>query len=360
MSDNKLYKNKMGMFDFIKGIAIFAVILCHTVECWKDDPICNILVVSNSVIGACWMPLFFMSSAYWYKKRPVKAYIKSQMSNLIIPFLRMEVVAWICYGIISYIKWRDAHGALMGIRGLMLGAATGSMTEVVVKGIRIGNVGPMWFVVSLFFTSIIFNWIMNQDKIKDKKAVIIFITLVGVLFGKFKWQPYCFSAAFAALLSYYIGYQLKNTGFLLRKWTRKECIFIAGIIVGSYLSVGFLSRMELYCNAVYITFGIPMGIVAMRLGLIIGKRGDNAFTLFVKKMGRYTFWILMVHTIEVFSIDWNWFKNWHVLSGFAPIVQFVIVLIIRLCLDAFGCYVLAKLSKLYMRIKGNGVSNRVA
>ena len=37
--NNKLYKNKMGMFDFIKGIAIFAVVLCHTVECWKDDPI---------------------------------------------------------------------------------------------------------------------------------------------------------------------------------------------------------------------------------------------------------------------------------------------------------------------------------
>ena len=38
MKEDKLYKNKMGMFDFIKGVAIFAVIYTHTIELWNGEP----------------------------------------------------------------------------------------------------------------------------------------------------------------------------------------------------------------------------------------------------------------------------------------------------------------------------------
>lgn len=359
MKEEKLYKNKMGMFDFIKGIAIFAVVFCHTVECWDGEPGFHWLILLNGILGACWMPVFLLSSAYWYKPKPVKSYAKSQMENLLIPFLRMEVVAWGCFCIVHYAKWGYFRDTLKGLRSLMLGAAMGNMTEFFLGDVRICNVGPMWFVLTLCFSSIIFNAIMNQEKIKNKLLVIVPITLVGIVFGKVAAQPYCFSAALAAVFGTYVGYRLKETKFLIRKWTKKDYALVWGLVAVCYIIVAIFSSNNFYCNAVYITFGIPMGLVAMRVGLKLGQCKDNVITMFFKRMGRYTFWILTVHTIEVLCIDWHWFKDWHVFAALPSGVNFLLVLMIRLCLVACGCFIVAKLSRIWMRIKENVVSKRV-
>lgn len=358
MRENKQYKNKMGMFDFIKGIAIFAVIFCHTVECWDKEPGFRPLILINGILGACWMPAFLLSSAYWYKPKPVKAYTKKQLSNFLIPFLRMEVIAWCFFCVIHYMKWDNFRGTLQGLRSLMLGTALGNMTEFFVGDIRICNVGPMWFVLTLCFSGIMFNLIMNQNKIKNKLALILPITLAGIICGKITWQIYCFSAVFAAALGYYVGYRLKETKFLIRKWTKKDYTLIWGLIALCYVAVAFFSSNGFYCNAVYISFGIPMGIIALRAGLKLSQCKDNFITMFFKRMGRYTFWILMVHTVEVLCIDWHWFKDWHVLASLPPYLSFLVVLLIRLCLIACGCFGVAKASRILMRVKENVISKR--
>ncbi len=359
MKENKLYKNTMGMFDLIKGIAIFAVVFCHTVECWDGEPGFGPLILLNGILGACWMPVFLLSSAYWYKPKQVKSYTKSQLSNLLLLFIRMEVVAWCCFCVIHYAKWGYFRDTLKGLRSLVIGSALGNMTEFFFGDIRICNIGPMWFVLTLCFSSILFNLIMNQDRIKNKLVVILPLTLVGIVFGKVAAQPYCFSAVLAALTGTYVGYRLKESKFLIRKWTKKDYALVWGLIAICYVIVAIFSTNNFYCNAVYISFGIPMGIIALRVGLNLGRRKDNPVSMFFKRMGRYTFWILMVHTVEVLCIDWHWFKEWHVLASLPPFVNFLIVLMIRLCLIACGCFVVAKASRVWTGVKENVISKRV-
>ena len=358
MKENKLYKNTMSMFDFIKGIAIFAVVYTHTIELWNGERGFGPLIQLNGMLGTCWMPAFLLSSAYWYKKKPIKSYTKAQLSNCLIPFLRLMIVTWAFFGVVHYAKWRNLRDALKGIRSLMLGSVMGNMTEFFIGDLRICNVGPMWFVVTLCFSSILFNWIMNQEKIKNKLVVVILFVFVGILCGKLPAQPYCFSAVFVAILDLYVGYRLKETKFLIRKWTKKECAFIWTIAAVGFLTALMIAFKGYYCNAVYLSFCLPMGILALRIGLKLGKLKDNAITLFFKKMGRYTFWILMVHTVEVLSIDWNWFKNWSVLAKLPSFINFLVVLCIRFCFVAVGCFILAKISKVWMRIKENVISKR--
>lgn len=360
MKVDKQYKNKMGMFDFIKGVAIFAVVFCHTVECWDGEPGFRPLILANGILGACWMPAFLLSSAYWYKPKPVKSFTRKQLSNFIIPFLRMEVIAWGFFCVIHYMKWGYFRDTLKGLKSLILGTALGNMTEFFIGDTRICNVGPMWFVLTLCFSGIIFNFIMNQDRIKNKLVLILPISLLGVICGKVTWQVYCFSAVFAAVLGHYVGYMLKESKFLIRKWTGKDYALIWGVITLCYVMVAVFSSNGFYCNAVYITFGIPMGIMALRIGLKIGHGKENFITMFFKRMGRYTFWILMVHTVEVLCIDWHWFKEWHVLAALPSYMNFLIVLLIRLSLIACGCFGIAKASRVWTRVKENVISKRTS
>lgn len=360
MKENKLYKNKMSMFDFIKGVAIFAVIFTHTIELWNGEPGFGPLITINGMFGTCWMPAFLLSSAYWYKPKPVKSYTKNQLKEFMTPFLLMQMVAWCTYCVCHYTKWRNFHDSLKGVRSLMLGTFTGNMTEYFIGDLRICNVGPMWFMVTLCLSSIIFNWIMNQEKIKNKLVAIVPLVLIGIAFGKVPAQPYCFSAVLVATLCLYVGYRLKETKFLIRKWTRKEYALVCGIAAFGFFTALMIAFRGYYCNAIYLSFCCPMGILALRAGLKIGQGKDNAVTLFFKKLGRYTFWILMVHTVEVLSIDWNWFKNWHVLAGLPSFINFLAVLMIRLCLVAVGCFIVSKVSSCWTEVKENVISKRFA
>lgn len=358
MKEEKQYKNKMGMFDFIKGIAILAVVFWHTIELWGSEPGFSMLITLNGIFGACWMPAFLLSSAYWYKPKPVKKYVRSQFKGLIMPYIKLELLVWLSFSVVHYIRWKNLRGTLSALKSLIYGTLLGNMTEFYIDDLRICGIGPMWFIMTLFFANIILNVIMTQENIKEKKVPIIILTIIGLGCGKLTVQPYSFSAALAAVLSLYVGYNLKKTKFLIRKWRKKDYALIWGLIIASYIVVGGACQKGLYCNAVYVVFGIPMGIIALRFGLWISSKMDNKIMQFFKKLGRYTFWILMVHTLEVMSIDWSWFKNWHVLSGIPPFLNFVAVMVIRMSLVAFGCVTLSKINKYYIRWKNNGIIGR--
>lgn len=353
MNRDKLYKNKMSMFDFIKGVAIFAVIYCHTLECWDAEPGFFPLVVINGIFGACWIPAFMLSSAYWYKPKPVKNFTQTQAKGLLIPILQVELLLVPVYIITHYVKYGYMPDCIKGVYERWLGALIGNQDEFFIHSVRICNVGPMWFVVTLFVTSVIVNLIMNQDKIKNKLIPIMVFTVIGVLFGKFKWQIYCFSAAFAGTLCFYIGYRLKETKFLIRKWTKREYAMMWGLVLAGYIIIQLLSGAGLYSNAVYVVFCIPMGIMALRIGLCITKKFDNVFTRFFQKLGRYIIWILIVHTVEVLCIDWRWFKDWHVFAALPPHLSFAIVLAIRCLVVAVGVIIFAQMNKLWSKFIGD-------
>ena len=63
--------------DFLKGIGILSVILGHTVQLW---PI-------RSFIYTFHMPLFFMASGYFYRKRPGSKLCRQLLKSLIVPYL---------------------------------------------------------------------------------------------------------------------------------------------------------------------------------------------------------------------------------------------------------------------------------
>lgn len=358
MSEEKLYKNNMSMFDFMKGIAIFAVVFCHTIEYWGGEPGFAWIININGFFGACWMPVFLLSSAYWYKPKKIGSYTKGQLKNFMIPFWKMELVVWAGTVFIQKYKWHYARGAIGTIKSFLAGALLGNMIEFNIGDFRVFNVGPMWFVFTLCFASILTNIIMNQPRIKNKLAAVSVLAVIGVLCGKLVGQVYCYSAALAATLGFYLGYRMKETKYLIRKWTKKDYAIIWGATAICYLAVAVCFIKSWYCNAVYVTFGLPMGILALRFGLMICKKYDNIVTSLFKRLGRYTFWILMVHTVEVLCIDWNWFKDWHVFAAIPEGIKFIIILIIRLCVVATGVFALAFVNKWYLRVKGYVISKK--
>lgn len=83
---NKIYKNKMSMFDLLKGIAIFIVVFWHTYDYWNGNPaLIGIQIPLNLIwLGLC--RLFSWRAGYWYKPKPVAGYIEKSDKCLMKPY----------------------------------------------------------------------------------------------------------------------------------------------------------------------------------------------------------------------------------------------------------------------------------
>ena len=82
----KKYKNKMSMFDLIKGFAIFIVVFWHTYDYWNGNPALIGIQIPLNLIWLAIMPVFLLASGYWYKPKEIKGYTRSQISSLMKPY----------------------------------------------------------------------------------------------------------------------------------------------------------------------------------------------------------------------------------------------------------------------------------
>ena len=57
---NKIYKNKMSMFDLLKGFAIFIVVFWHTYDYWNGNPALIGIQIPLNLIWLGLMPSFLM------------------------------------------------------------------------------------------------------------------------------------------------------------------------------------------------------------------------------------------------------------------------------------------------------------
>ena len=139
MEKNKT--QRIEWIDIAKGIGILLVILGHSVKFGG---------VTHNLIFSFHMPLFLILSGITYKQKDNKTFICRKFRTLIIPYVIFYLIG---FGISVMIPfWRD-----------------GLSVKTVVKDIYLANpnaanVSSIWFLVSLFWVEIIFNFIQKFNK----------------------------------------------------------------------------------------------------------------------------------------------------------------------------------------------------
>ena len=350
---NKIYKNKMSMFDLLRGFAIFIVVFWHTYDYWNGNPALIGIQIPLNLIWLGLMPSFLMASGYWYKPKPVAGYTKNQISALMKPYAFVGIMAAGCCAVTNYIRYHSLRSAYGGARGIALGFITGSSNVYTIKGKIICNLGPAWFLFTLCWACVILNLIMRSN-LKYKKTLIVGLLVIGIALERIPWLPLCPSAVLEAVFTLYCGYWLKQSKFLLRKWTARDYILMTVLVILGYvvgISIMFHGGAQSYIAR--IVPGIPHAVLNMRIVLHL-EHIQNKVTDFVRKLGRYSLWIFVVHSIEVLSFDWHILSEQEIFMR-NPLLGLVVIFTIRVAVITIGCLIVSRINKFLIRRTKHGI-----
>jgi len=161
---NTISNNRNASIDFIKGIAIFSVVLGH---CWLLDKEIFHFIYSFH------MPLFFCISGYLFSARKqYKDFLVGKFKNLIIPYIAFFIFSYI----FSVTVLQREITIADGLEYMLLG---GKHLTYVVNW-------ALWYLQLFFIASNIFYFI-----VRIKYAIIRFVIMVGLFIVSLPVQQWC-------------------------------------------------------------------------------------------------------------------------------------------------------------------------
>lgn len=347
----KKYKNRMGMFDFIKGLAIFFVVLCHVLASFSENELVNRLNLCVRTLSMFWMASLLMASGYWMVPKKTKEYTKKIFSSFLKQYVGVGIVTLFCYMMIHYIRFRWIPGAIKGGFGVVLAFLLGNKYEVTFGKVTIYEIGPAWFLVVLCLGSIMLNIVLNTQWIRHKTLVMVLLGVFGVVLEHIVWSPYCLGPSFAGSLCLFVGYRLRQSKYLIATWRKWEYIRLVVLLLVGIVMMMFCFWAGVYGMSAELLTTIPVGIVVLRLGLLT-ETAKNGVVRFFRHLGRYTLWILMVHTVEMLSIDWSALTHKTFFVNH-PLISLLAVLVVRWGIIAVGCMIISKVGIFLSRRKLN-------
>ncbi len=199
-------KKRIEFIDLAKGVCIILVVLGH---CGVDIPIPGINMMR--------MPLYFILSGLFFKDYGgFFEFLVKKTNKVLIPFVFFYVVAYIPFYVFDYFK-----------PGLIVTEAQGIFD--VLNNRHLFN-GPIWFLLSLFWSNIMFCMITLNIRKPYLQALAIFIIgFTGIYLGDTGiFLPCYVDVAMTALPYFYMGYLLVKTPLLFPNKYDKFNIFLIG------------------------------------------------------------------------------------------------------------------------------------
>lgn len=288
--------------DILKGIGILLVIIAHT---FGMGHLWDIIYVFH-------MPLFFLVSGYFFKIRPFKEHLKKDFRRLIVPYL------FVCLLTIFYSFCKEyLHN-----------------TPVLYKSfisIFYGN-GPIWFLLGLFFSRLLFYFLLKNIRFY---LIIAFIISSITLLYKAQLQilPLALLPALGCVLFLAIGYTLninKTLSYLNNKYPIQSLIigFIFWSISATY---GKVEVVNCTFNLWILDYLGALGgtYVIFRLSCLIDKSNNRIKNFFVYT-GIYSIVIFCIHSFET-SLN-----LWYLFQPYFSVNLFILFILICRLLIAYS------------------------
>lgn len=201
---------RIEFIDLAKGVCILLVVLGHA---GLDIPIIGFNMMR--------MPLYFILSGLFF--RDYGGFLQhtlKKVNKILIPFLFFYIVAYIPFYIFHYVAPR-----------LIVSEAKGILD--VFNNRQFFN-GPIWFLLCLFWTNLLFCFIKLHIRREYLRGCVVFLLgVIGVLLGKESvFLPLFWDVSLTALPYFYMGYLLTKTSLLFPNKYDKYALFIAIICYG--------------------------------------------------------------------------------------------------------------------------------
>jgi fucose 4-O-acetylase-like acetyltransferase len=228
MKENLYSCKRDSTIDVVKGIGIILVILGHTFELPE---------IIHDMIYSFHMPLFFVVSGFLYNEEKystytLKATVLKSAKDYLIPYY---VFAFINLFLVIVWSFVILHSpiSLTQIGHYVIGIIL-CLSDM----LHMPNCTPIWFLMSLFFTRILFGLFIKN---LPKHSIWIALISIGIgLFFSFLFVdrvPLKLDTIFMAMFFMYVGYWFRKLN-LLHYPLIISIIGIFGVLLGSFNKVG--------------------------------------------------------------------------------------------------------------------------
>ena len=289
-------KKRIDWVDCAKGIAIILVLIGHTVT-FDTEP----QRLTRGIIFSFHMPLFFIMSSmtFRFSENTVgfTRKTKKAFSHLIIPFL-------ILFGIrigIDIAKNFSTIDPLSYISFRINQLVYSSGVEVKVGGGTIAAIGMLWFLVVLFCSRTLFDYLHLKLKTTAFYIVVAACSAAGLILGYIQWLPLSFDVALAIFPLLLFGVFMKRIN--IEKLPVLFMLISLGIWAAGFFFMyyGHYGYMELSARR-YTLFPLCY-IVAIAGTMFVSYSGH-----FISKvgvigkgliwLGKYSLYLYMVHELD--------------------------------------------------------------
>ena len=266
-------QKRIEFIDLAKGICIICIVLGHCGVAFSIPGISNFV-----------MPTFFILSGLFFKEYDsAGTFFAKKFNSLLVPFLFFYLTAYAVFYTLKFCAPQLLISHAEGITDLF-------------HNRQYFN-GPIWFLISLFWSNI-YLYIINRTAHKDylRIAIVAFIGLIGWLLGqKGIIAPMFMDVAMTALPFFAAGYYLKKTALIYpNRYDKYNMLFVIALWITTFLLSQYTYiRISFHYNIIEGTFTYFASLIGTLLIVLICKRIKSL--PFISYCGRYSLVLLCVH-----------------------------------------------------------------
>ena len=275
--------NRIEFIDLAKGICILLVVAIHAIP-ELDDYLPFLPYVR--------MPLYFCLSGLFYKDYgSLKNFTIKKLNNILIPFVAWYIISMVIY-LIGRLFFPGNHEATYYIGDFIF------QNEIYNQ--------PIWFLLSLFWSNIIFSLVrMISKKWYWEFAIIMACAAAGLIMSYFKVFNFLYiGISLTCIPFFFLGYMLKQTELLYPSNSKKREFAIMSLCMVLGMFLVFYptepSRVIYYSNEfignnylIYYLAGIFLTVSLLLCSKFLKK------IPFITWIGRFSIIILVTHMLLV-------------------------------------------------------------
>lgn len=287
-------RERLPWLDSLKGFGIFCVTLGHL----------RVSLPLETHIYSFHMFLFFFLSGYLFKKKPLAEWIQKKIASLLIPFLIWDFLSSVA-GILAGDDIRETIRCFFVLDGEYCWNA------------------PIWFLMILFLTEILYDAIMQlSDSTAAKAAVAVGSGVLWVLIGTIN-LPLKVNLIPLAMMFYSLGnlYRGWEPNMEAISGTRLAAVLfglgILSILFGTLLNISISYTEREFGNIYHCMIGGIAGTLFYTLlfqhcnflaeNRILRILGQNSMIIMITQ-----YWLFTVY--DYFSLKWFGFRVWREVS----------------------------------------------
>lgn len=232
------------------------------------------------------MPLFFILSGYFLRSNDsVKLHLRKSFKSYILPYF---------YTCLIWITITCAKLCLTGDLKYE-GYLVAYLYKIVfVQVARTNDIGPIWFLVALFWGQNIFVFLKSRLSNVQLCYSIIAMTVCSLLLWEKVFVPFSLLQGVTALPYLLVGFMLKSNIDKIQCFARDNlCLALIGLMWISYVLIEGVMRIS------YVAYphGCTAYMVSVPVSLVILHYSKYADASWLRRIGRHTLLILCVHTL---------------------------------------------------------------